>query len=187
MREMTLAVRVPSTSFYRWLCEQTRRDDPIGDFARDVGADMAFPKGVRFVGDLDGYIRYCGGSDAVCEAFVRAWREYRRTEGGRTHYRRSVRREFRTAKRVPSMATNSRPSRSLGPLLRALILERDGFRCRRCGNGPNDERLEIDHINPVAHGGGDEPENLQTLCESCNAGKGARDPHPHDLRPFGAP
>ena len=63
---------------------------------------------------------------------------------------------------------------------RALIMERDGFRCRRCGAGPRDERLVIDHIVPLALGDDD---NLQTLCPPCNQGKGARPPHPHDLEP----
>jgi len=64
---------------------------------------------------------------------------------------------------------------------RARILERDGFRCRRCGNGPQHARLVVDHIEPVAKGGSTTDGNLQTLCEPCNAGKGARDPHPHDF------
>ena len=77
----------------------------------------------------------------------------------------------------------SRPSsRNVGPRMRAFVLERDGFRCRRCGNGPDVNPLHVDHIVPVAKGGLTIEKNLQTLCSLCNGGKSDRAPHPHDLR-----
>lgn len=48
---------------------------------------------------------------------------------------------------------------------------RDGFRCVYC---ESIERLTIDHIIPVTRGGGNDPENLQTLCRKCNSAKGAK-------------
>jgi phage replication O-like protein O len=36
-------------------------------------------------------------------------------------------------------------------------------------------------ITPVAKGGSADFDNLQTLCQPCNAGKAARAPHPHDM------
>lgn len=58
--------------------------------------------------------------------------------------------------------------------LRFHILQRDGFRCRGCGRGPNNGiKLVIDHIIPVDWGGLTEESNLQTLCEECNSGKQA--------------
>ena len=58
--------------------------------------------------------------------------------------------------------------------LRFQILQRDGFRCRACGRGPNNGvKLVIDHIIPVDWGGLTEESNLQTLCEECNSGKQA--------------
>ena len=67
-------------------------------------------------------------------------------------------------------------------LIRARVLERDGFRCRRCGWSVDDGvRLVIDHIVPVARGGSESESNLQTLCVECNAGKRDRDPTEHDL------
>lgn len=68
------------------------------------------------------------------------------------------------------------------PAIRAYVFERDGFRCRRCGNGPDDARLLIDHIVPIARGGAGNPGNLQTLCEPCNIGKADRAPSDHDRR-----
>lgn len=71
----------------------------------------------------------------------------------------------------------------VSPRVRAIVLERDGFRCRRCGASPDDgARLVIDHITPLAAGGQNTRRNLQTLCDRCNAGKAARAPHSHDLR-----
>lgn len=56
--------------------------------------------------------------------------------------------------------------------LRYQILERDHFRCQRCGHGAADGyKLHVDHIVPVSKGGKTEPANLQTLCEACNNSK----------------
>lgn len=48
------------------------------------------------------------------------------------------------------------------------IFERDGYRCLKCGKRSD---LTIDHIIPWVKGGTNDPENLQTLCRSCNAKK----------------
>lgn len=70
----------------------------------------------------------------------------------------------------------------IGVQTRARVLERDGFRCRRCGHSAPDVRLVLDHIVPVVLGGDSELDNLQTLCVDCNAGKANRPPTEHDLR-----
>lgn len=67
----------------------------------------------------------------------------------------------------------------LDALFRAVILTRDGFHCRRCGNGKRPGRgggLQAAHIKPV----GTHPsmrfvvENALCLCASCHIfGKGA--------------
>lgn len=51
------------------------------------------------------------------------------------------------------------------------IFTRDDYRCQECGAT---DRLEVDHITPITKGGSDDPENLQTLCKSCNCRKGNR-------------
>ena len=59
--------------------------------------------------------------------------------------------------------------------LRYDILKRDGYRCKICGASASDGvKLHVDHIIPVSKGGRTEPGNLQTLCERCNLGKGAK-------------
>lgn len=55
--------------------------------------------------------------------------------------------------------------------VRDAVFKRDNHSCKICGSKDN---LSIDHIRPVRMGGGDEFENYQTLCLSCNCRKGAR-------------
>lgn len=55
--------------------------------------------------------------------------------------------------------------------LRYEILRRDDHTCRYCGAKAPDVPLRVDHVTPVALGGGDTPDNLVTACEPCNSGK----------------
>lgn len=50
-------------------------------------------------------------------------------------------------------------------ILRRLVYERDGHRCRRCGRT---EYLQLDHVVPWSAGGADMATNLRTLCKPCN-------------------
>ena len=56
--------------------------------------------------------------------------------------------------------------------VRRQVLDRDGWRCRKCGQ-PG--RLECDHIKPLQRGGDPfDMANLQTLCggrDGCHAAK----------------
>jgi hypothetical protein len=60
--------------------------------------------------------------------------------------------------------------------LRHEIFRRDNHTCQSCGAKAPDVKLEPDHVIPVTLGGSDDPSNLQTLCEGCNAGKSATPP-----------
>ena len=56
----------------------------------------------------------------------------------------------------------------------AKIFAKYGNRCMCCGAGPEEGRLEVDHIYPRSthpHLEND-PDNLQILCRKCNVGKG---------------
>lgn len=59
---------------------------------------------------------------------------------------------------------------------RFMVMRRDGFACQLCGaKATNGAKLEIDHKVPRAKGGGDDPDNLWTLCWTCNRGKSSLD------------
>ncbi len=58
--------------------------------------------------------------------------------------------------------------------LRFEVLKRDRFTCQYCGITAIDQLLHVDHVKPVAEGGGDDALNLVTSCRDCNLGKGAR-------------
>lgn len=63
-------------------------------------------------------------------------------------------------------------SRNINWRLRALVLIRDGARCRLCGAVPSDRiRLHVDHVKPWIRGGETVLGNLQILCNVCNIGK----------------
>lgn len=65
-----------------------------------------------------------------------------------------------------------RTPRNINWRLRALVLMRDGARCRICGAAPSDGiRLHVDHVKPWSKGGETMLDNLQILCNVCNIGK----------------
>lgn len=57
--------------------------------------------------------------------------------------------------------------------LRHETFKRDSYRCVECGATNKTAKLEVDHIIPLAQGGTDELNNLQTLCFDCNRSKKA--------------
>ena len=51
--------------------------------------------------------------------------------------------------------------------VRRMVLARDRHRCRASGCG-HTRFLEVHHVVPRARGGGNDPENLVTLCSACH-------------------
>jgi hypothetical protein len=80
-----------------------------------------------------------------------------------------------------SKGRQERPARPRSPRqinwrLRATVLIRDNCLCRMCGASPAKDpavTLHVDHIVPWSKGGKTVLANLQTLCATCNIGKGA--------------
>lgn len=64
--------------------------------------------------------------------------------------------------------------KNISKRVRFEVFKRDGFACQYCGATSPDVILHVDHINPVAEGGDNDPMNLITSCEPCNLGKGAK-------------
>ncbi len=55
-------------------------------------------------------------------------------------------------------------------------------KCQICGRSAKDGAiLHIDHIIPISKGGRTEIDNLRTLCQSCNLGKGSSVLKPADV------
>lgn len=69
----------------------------------------------------------------------------------------------------PGRAQMTRHAYDVSPALREATFVRDNYECLRCGDT---ERLSIDHIVPLAKGGDNSADNLQTLCSTCNSIKG---------------
>jgi 5-methylcytosine-specific restriction endonuclease McrA len=59
---------------------------------------------------------------------------------------------------------------SLSDPVRQIVRQRPGNCCEYCLSHQDYimGRLQVDHILPVANGGGDEIENLCLACELCN-------------------
>ena len=64
-------------------------------------------------------------------------------------------------------------NRSRWRVVRKVVLERDGYRCRSCGCAG---KLEVDHVVALADGGDTwASDNLQTLCRRCHIKKTANE------------
>ncbi len=66
-------------------------------------------------------------------------------------------------------------TRYINEKTRLKVLKKDNYRCVKCGRSPSTHlnlSLHIDHIKPFSKGGDNSEENLQTLCDKCNLGKG---------------
>lgn len=60
-------------------------------------------------------------------------------------------------------------ARTINKSTREYVMSRDNYQCVHCGATDN---LAIDHYFPFSRGGGNEPDNLQVLCQPCNSSKG---------------
>lgn len=61
--------------------------------------------------------------------------------------------------------------KSLPRAVRVAVYERDGGVCRYCETPVSSDEFHVDHVNPVARGGGDEMNNLACACRPCNLSK----------------
>ena len=61
--------------------------------------------------------------------------------------------------------------RRISPTMRREVFHRDQNTCQFCGAIESRDKLTIDHLVPLAHGGMDEMINYVTACRDCNAKK----------------
>ncbi len=106
------------------------------------------------------YLRRFGSWGAALEHFV----EFANAnEAGPEDSRSASSRSLKRSPRDPNLR------------LRFRVLQRDRFTCQSCGSSPANRigvKLHVDHIDPWSKGGETTIENLQTLCDRCNLGKG---------------
>ena len=72
-------------------------------------------------------------------------------------------------------STTHKTRRDINLRLRFKVMQRDHFKCCKCGRSPATDPtviLHVDHVIPWSKGGETVMENLQTLCLECNYGKG---------------
>lgn len=75
-------------------------------------------------------------------------------------------------KKHSDQTINKMKRKGIAPKVRWKVMQRDNFKCVKCGRGVNDvDCLQVDHILPVTKNGNNDEDNLQTLCWSCNVGK----------------
>lgn len=132
--------------FLVWLANQVGRDDPIGDLAGDMRDDPP-PSHITTPEQFHDWVacRHIYVAHEALQAIIEAGAEWRS---------RSSKREGLSLK------------------TRFVIFQRDGFTCQLCGRSAKDgARLEVDHKQAVAKGGGNDEDNLWTLCFECNRGK----------------
>lgn len=161
-----------------WLAHQIHRGDVIGDVARELAG--------HYPNSAERWMQWTGGNGTERDKiFSVMMREFNLEHPLRLPDDDATARAVQRALAGKPPRHRAKDPRSVGPKMRAYVMGRDNFRCRRCGACSRDEgvRLVIDHIVPVAKGGTNEPTNLQVLCGDCNAGKSDAQPHQHDLRP----
>lgn len=78
----------------------------------------------------------------------------------RKHKFRRIARDSKPAKRMAITSNHDK--------LLTILGKRDGFKCAKCGSP---DKLQIDHIVPLALNGSNDLDNLQILCQPCNGSK----------------
>lgn len=85
------------------------------------------------------------------------------------------------AHQTPSSARNG--STRAWRHVRSAVLVRDGHLCQLRLPGCTIHATHVDHVIALAHGGTDEPHNLQASCPHCNTVKGGRGMTPNHRLP----
>lgn len=126
----------------------------------NIWKQLGYPSGKRQIATFgervseSPYKRYWGSVRAACETLV-------------AFHEGKISRERLLAGNTEEYARTTIPLKD-----RWAVLKHDNY--RKSGASPSSDHqveLEVDHIIPIARGGGNTLENLHTLCRSCNQGK----------------
>lgn len=63
-------------TFIEYLNQQTERQEPVGDIARDAMSDRKWPSQASTISEYHEHLDKAGACDAAHDALDRAWREY---------------------------------------------------------------------------------------------------------------
>jgi uncharacterized protein YozE (UPF0346 family) len=66
-------------SFNTWLKDQSYRNDPVGDIARDMLVDKNFPVTSESYYEINKYLENLGACDGALRAISRAFKEYEKS------------------------------------------------------------------------------------------------------------
>lgn len=146
---------------------------------RGMGLDVSDTRHVVF-GTFDG--RRGTFMDTTPAAFIK---DFTTTAILKGHYMGNKGYSLGLAQATAARTSNATTDKRSVPLgLRFQILERDEQRCRLCGADPSQGiHLHVDHVIPWSKGGKTTSENLQTLCNLCNIGKGNRSSRRYGPKP----
>jgi hypothetical protein len=116
---------------------------------------------------LDGMLYYVQGAEVLSNdeisLRIRHWVLRRKKELGR------IKRELEAFDNLERIGSAQREM--IPEAVRLFVWQRDGGKCVKCGSN---QKLEFDHIIPVAKGGSNTERNVQLLCEPCNRVKGSQ-------------
>ena len=117
--------------------------------------------------------RYARGTPATAIRLVRRIRDFAEVlaDGIITKdVAQSALKLIESDERVIQEQMSGTPREPIPQEVRIFVWQRDRGVCIKCGSP---ERLEFDHIIPLAKGGSNTARNIQLLCENCNRQKGA--------------
>lgn len=77
-------------------------------------------------------------------------------------------------RKAAAVVLEAEPDYYEDPELRGVLMERDGWRCRYCGETVAATTATLDHVIPRSLGGPNTAENLATACLTCNSIKSGR-------------
>lgn len=103
--------------------------------------------------------------------------EYARTEKGRAVNNQATKKYAKTEKGKITQKNSKHRRRALEATGSVTAQEwqlKLKEHCGCCANCGANERIEMDHIYPLSKGGEHHIDNIQPLCRSCNASKGAK-------------